>query len=99
MVLVSQDSIECGPACICAASCERRTFQQGLTVPITLKKATKGWEAEAAADIAAGQFVCLYVGEQLTTRQAAERLRGYDAVPGGANHALLVRLVHQLHQQ
>ncbi len=90
MVLVSQDDIECGSACNCAASCERRTFQQGLTVPITLKKATKGWEAEAAADIAAGQFVCLYVGE---------RLRGYDAVPGGANHALLVRLVHQLHQQ
>ena len=95
MGLNAQADIECGPACNCAASCERRTFQQGLTVPVILKKTTKGWAAETAADIAVGQFVCLYVGEQLTTREAAERLRGYDAVPGGANHALLVRLSHQ----
>lgn len=60
-----------------------------------LKRSAKGWTAEAGADVAAGQFVCLYVGEQLSTKQASQRLQHYDSVPGGANHALLVRLPSQ----
>ncbi len=82
---------ECGPACSCLPSCSRRTSQQGLSVPVRLRKGTKGWSAVAAANVARGQYVCLYVGEQIPRKVAMECLRGYDAVPGGANHALLVR--------
>mmetsp|Transcript_17053 Transcript_17053/g.50905 ORF Transcript_17053/g.50905 Transcript_17053/m.50905 type:complete len:202 (-) Transcript_17053:407-1012(-) len=85
-----QEDTECGPACSCTANCGRRTTQQGLSIPVRLKRSAKGWTAEAGADVAAGQFVCLYVGEQLSTKQASQRLQHYDSVPGGANHALLV---------
>lgn len=83
---------ECGPACDCLPECCNRERQQGLTIPVTLRLGEKGWAAYAGANLAAGQFVCLYVGDQLTSRAADARLAAYDAIPGGANHALLASL-------
>lgn len=59
---------------------------------MNLRLGEKGWAAYAGADLAAGQFVCLYVGDQLTNRAADTRLAAYDIIPGGANHALLASL-------
>jgi hypothetical protein len=81
---------ECGPGCSCSQQqgppC--RPSQTGLTVQLSLRDTPKGWAGFAGQAIARGTFVCNYLGEPVSTPQAASRLAEYDRQ--GAGHALLV---------
>ena len=57
--------LECGSACQCAADCGRRASQQGLAVPVQLRKGAKGWGVYAAEPVSKGAFVASYTGEHL----------------------------------
>ncbi|CAL5227750.1 g10768 [Coccomyxa viridis] len=83
---------ECGPACVCPASCRNRICQQGLKHRVELcKDKRKGWSARAAEPIKQGSFVCQYAGELLTSAVAAARLAEYDAQAADSpGHALMV---------
>ncbi|MEW5311223.1 MAG: hypothetical protein WDW38_002956 [Sanguina aurantia] len=73
-----------------------RVTQGGVRVAMAIVKSSrKGWSVLSQQAIPQGTFVCLYLGEYLTNKVAAERLRGYDALPAGAaGHALLVVREH-----
>lgn len=81
--------VECGSACSCSRACACRTTQQGLSVPVLLRKGAKGWSVHAAGAVARGKFIACYIGEYLNSREAERRLRWYD-VQQRADHALLV---------
>lgn len=49
---------------------------------------SKGWCVDAESDFAAGDFICEYLGEVITTMEALKRLAFYDE--NAIGHALLV---------
>eukprot|EP00191_Tetraselmis_sp_GSL018_P019941 CAMPEP_0177579252 /NCGR_PEP_ID=MMETSP0419_2-20121207/847_1 /TAXON_ID=582737 /ORGANISM="Tetraselmis sp., Strain GSL018" /LENGTH=191 /DNA_ID=CAMNT_0019067879 /DNA_START=1026 /DNA_END=1598 /DNA_ORIENTATION=- len=56
-----------------------------------IEKGAKGWMLVADAGVPAGEFVCEYAGELLTTIEAELRLAEYDRRPADRQgHALLV---------
>lgn len=53
----------------------------------------QGWSAYAGEDIRAGQCVCQYAGELVSSAEAKIRLQKYDVREHTVGHALLVRKV------
>lgn len=81
----SQDKLDSATA---ATGIPCRVTQQGVRHRMTLRHTAKGWSAFAAEGIQRGCFVCTYLGEPVTNKEAAARLHAYDAA--GEGHALLV---------
>ncbi|KAK1292038.1 Histone-lysine N-methyltransferase, H3 lysine-9 specific SUVH5 [Acorus calamus] len=65
---------ECGPSCGCPRSCRNRVSQSGVKVQLQVFNAgSRGWGVRSPNRIAAGAFVCEYVGEVITEREAGKR--------------------------
>uniref|UniRef100_A0A7S0RHE1 Histone-lysine N-methyltransferase n=1 Tax=Pyramimonas obovata TaxID=1411642 RepID=A0A7S0RHE1_9CHLO len=83
---------ECGEKCGCRGSCPSRVVQKGVSQAMFLKKVPgKGWGVFAGDLISAGQFVCEYAGEVLTTEEARRRQMIYDRRE--MNYLLVIREV------
>lgn len=65
---------ECGPSCKCSSSCRNRVSQHGIKFPLQIfKTETRGWGVRSRAYIPIGSFICEYVGEVLSHREAEKR--------------------------
>ncbi|KAG5280896.1 hypothetical protein AALO_G00065210 [Alosa alosa] len=69
---------ECNHACSCWRSCRNRVVQNGLRTRLQVFRTDQmGWGVRALQDIPEGSFVCEYVGEIITDKEA--NTRGNDA--------------------
>ncbi|KAL2092228.1 hypothetical protein ACEWY4_012026 [Coilia grayii] len=69
---------ECNHACSCWRSCRNRVVQNGLRTRLQVFRTEHmGWGVKALQDISAGAFVCEYVGEIITDKEA--NTRGNDS--------------------
>ncbi|XP_028967260.1 histone-lysine N-methyltransferase EHMT1 [Galendromus occidentalis] len=65
---------ECNRACSCYTNCENRVLQRGIQVHMELfKTQLTGWGVRALQEIPKGTFVCEYVGEIITDKEADQR--------------------------
>ncbi|XP_022652251.1 histone-lysine N-methyltransferase EHMT2-like isoform X2 [Varroa jacobsoni] len=65
---------ECNRACACFTTCQNRVLQNGIKVHLELfKTALTGWGVRALQEIPKGSFVCEYVGEVITDKEADQR--------------------------
>ena len=63
--------IECNKFCGCGSDCRNRVVQNGQKLKLgVVKTFEKGWGVIALEPIEAGQFVCEYVGEVITAKEA-----------------------------
>lgn len=72
---------ECNKLCKCGADCTNRVVQQGRKHSLTIFKTSngRGWGVRTDRVIAKGQFICEYVGEIITNKEAEARGLIYDA--------------------
>ncbi|XP_012671453.2 histone-lysine N-methyltransferase EHMT1a isoform X2 [Clupea harengus] len=69
---------ECNHACSCWRSCRNRVVQNGLRTRLQVFRTEQmGWGVKALQDIPEGSFVCEYVGEIITDKEA--NTRGNDS--------------------
>ncbi|WOG84748.1 hypothetical protein DCAR_0103932 [Daucus carota subsp. sativus] len=66
---------ECGPSCKCPPSCKNRVSQHGIKFQLEIfKTKSKGWGVRSRNYISSGSFICEYIGELLTDKEAEERI-------------------------
>ncbi|GIY10650.1 histone-lysine N-methyltransferase eggless [Caerostris darwini] len=64
---------ECNSKCKCGPSCGNRVIQNGIKVHLQVfNTAMKGWGVRCLHDLEEGTFVCVYVGEVKTEKEAEE---------------------------
>lgn len=72
--------LECGSTCGCSMDCPNRVAQKGVSVHLAvIRHSDKGWALHTREELPKGTFVCEYAGELLTTEEAQNRQREYDA--------------------
>lgn len=73
---------ECNSTCACDEACVNRVIQRGRQNELCLFKTPNGcgWGVRTEQIIRKGEFVCEYVGEIITTDEANERGKKYDAI-------------------
>ncbi|GAB2241044.1 hypothetical protein Droror1_Dr00017819 [Drosera rotundifolia] len=90
--------MECGMWCGCGGrECGRRVTRRGVAVRVRIEwDRRKGWGLVAGEALRAGQYVCEYAGELLTTEETRKRQQKYDelASTGRFSSALLVVREH-----
>ncbi|KAK9462573.1 uncharacterized protein V1516DRAFT_621082, partial [Lipomyces oligophaga] len=65
---------ECNSECPCGPDCGNRVVQRGRTVELQIfKTKKKGWGLRSPQFLGAGQFICCYYGEIITSDEAAMR--------------------------
>ncbi|GMR58313.1 hypothetical protein PMAYCL1PPCAC_28508, partial [Pristionchus mayeri] len=69
------DMYECGDACKCdKTKCMQRAVQLGRRIPLVVfMHPEKSWTVRAGCYITKGNFVCSYLGEMITAKEAAQR--------------------------
>lgn len=72
---------ECNKRCACGPECINRVVQKGRKHKLAIFRTDNGcgWGVKALENIKAGSFVVEYVGEVITSEQAEERGKKYDA--------------------
>ncbi|KAJ8099074.1 hypothetical protein POJ06DRAFT_255886 [Lipomyces tetrasporus] len=81
---------ECNALCSCDITCRNRVVQRGRTVRLDLfKTPQKGWGVKCPHPIAAGTFICTYVGELITSEEAKIRAHIYENIECGTTSYLL----------
>ncbi|XP_037041398.1 histone-lysine N-methyltransferase Su(var)3-9-like isoform X2 [Bradysia coprophila] len=72
---------ECNKLCKCGPECTNRVVQQGRKHSLTIFKTSngRGWGVRTDRVIAKGQYICEYVGEIITNKEAEARGHIYDA--------------------
>lgn len=72
---------ECNKLCKCGPDCTNRVVQQGRKHSLTIFKTSndRGWGVRTDRVIAKGQYICEYVGEIITNKEAEARGHIYDA--------------------
>ncbi|XP_017771450.1 PREDICTED: histone-lysine N-methyltransferase SUV39H2-like isoform X1 [Nicrophorus vespilloides] len=73
---------ECNKKCSCDSTCQNRVVQNGSEIPLAIFKTRNGcgWGVKTLANIKAGTFVCTYVGEVISAKEAERRDQIYGAV-------------------
>ncbi|XP_020540832.1 histone-lysine N-methyltransferase, H3 lysine-9 specific SUVH5 [Jatropha curcas] len=70
---------ECGNSCKCSDSCINRVSQLGIQFQLEVfKTKSKGWGVRSRSYIPSGSFVCEYVGEILSSKEAEQRVGSRD---------------------
>ncbi|EPY51100.1 histone H3 methyltransferase Clr4 [Schizosaccharomyces cryophilus OY26] len=70
---------ECNSFCCCPLSCPNRVVQRGRTLPLEIFKTKgKGWGVRSLRFIPSGTFITCYLGEVITSEEAAKRDKNYD---------------------
>merc|ERR1719481_2391125 len=72
---------ECNKRCQCDPECINRVVQKGRKHKLAIFRTDNGcgWGVKALENIKSGSFVVEYVGEVITSEQAEERGKKYDA--------------------
>jgi len=72
---------ECNKRCACGPDCVNRVVQKGRKHKLAIFRTDNGcgWGVKALENIKPGSFVVEYVGEVITSEQAEERGKKYDA--------------------
>lgn len=72
---------ECNKLCKCGPDCTNRVVQQGRKHSLTIFKTSngRGWGVRTDRVISKGQYICEYVGEIITNKEAEARGHIYDA--------------------
>ncbi|XP_023328199.1 histone-lysine N-methyltransferase SUV39H1-A [Eurytemora carolleeae] len=72
---------ECNKRCKCPSSCRNRVVQNGRKVKLGIFRTSNGcgWGVRTLENIKKGSFVVQYVGEVITSDEAEERGKKYDA--------------------
>jgi len=72
---------ECNKRCSCGPDCTNRVVQKGRRHKLAIYRTDNGcgWGVKALEKISAGSFVVEYVGEMITSEEAEERGKKYDA--------------------
>lgn len=72
---------ECNKQCKCGPECTNRVVQHGRKHSLTIFKTSngRGWGVRTDRVIAKGQYICEYVGEIITNKEAEARGHIYDA--------------------
>jgi len=72
---------ECNKRCSCGPDCINRVVQKGRKHKLAIFRTDNGcgWGVKALENIRPGSFVVEYVGEVITSEQAEERGKKYDA--------------------
>lgn len=72
---------ECNKRCKCGPECSNRVVQHGRKHSLTIFKTSngRGWGVRTDRVIAKGQYICEYVGEIITNKEAEARGHIYDA--------------------
>jgi len=72
---------ECNKRCACGPECINRVVQKGRKHKLAIFRTDNGcgWGVKALENIKSGSFVVEYVGEVITSEQAEERGKKYDA--------------------
>lgn len=72
---------ECNKICKCDQDCTNRVVQKGRKVKLCIYRTSNGcgWGVKALERIKKGSFVVEYVGEVITSEEAEERGKTYDA--------------------
>lgn len=73
--------VECNKYCKCGPDCLNRVVQRGRKNSLCIFKTKNGcgWGVRTLRVIAAGQFICEYVGEIITHEETERRGKIYDA--------------------
>ncbi|WBW75064.1 histone lysine H3-K9 methyltransferase Clr4 [Schizosaccharomyces osmophilus] len=70
---------ECNSFCSCPSCCPNRVAQRGRTLPLEIFKTKgKGWGVRSLRFIPSGRFITCYLGEVITSEEAAKRDKYYD---------------------
>ncbi|CAA22283.1 Histone-lysine N-methyltransferase, H3 lysine-9 specific [Schizosaccharomyces pombe] len=70
---------ECNSFCSCSMECPNRVVQRGRTLPLEIfKTKEKGWGVRSLRFAPAGTFITCYLGEVITSAEAAKRDKNYD---------------------
>jgi len=70
---------ECNRLCYCPENCPNRLVQHGPRFPLEIfKTQDKGWAVRSQVDIPKGMFVCEYIGQIITNKDANRRGISYD---------------------
>lgn len=65
---------ECGPSCRCPPSCHNRVSQHGIKFQLEIfKTKERGWGVRSLNFIPSGSFICEYLGEFLSEKEAEAR--------------------------
>ncbi|EXC02080.1 Histone-lysine N-methyltransferase, H3 lysine-9 specific SUVH6 [Morus notabilis] len=65
---------ECGPSCRCPPSCPNRVSQHGIKFQLEIfKTKDRGWGVRSLNFIPSGSFICEYLGEFLSDKEAEAR--------------------------
>merc|ERR1719341_2926 len=72
---------ECNKLCLCKKTCVNRVVQNGRKHKLAIYRTSNGcgWGVKALETIKTGSFVVEYVGEMITSEEAEERGKKYDA--------------------
>ncbi|XP_077283564.1 suppressor of variegation 3-9 [Arctopsyche grandis] len=72
---------ECNVQCRCSSECGNRVVQNGNSKRLCIFRTPngRGWGVKTLQRIPKGQFVCSYVGELITSKEADARGKIYDA--------------------
>lgn len=72
---------ECNSACRCASDCRNKTIQNKKSHKLCIFRTSngRGWGVKTHQRIAKRRFICLYVGELITSEEADERGKAYDS--------------------
>ncbi|XP_068159995.1 histone-lysine N-methyltransferase Su(var)3-9-like [Drosophila tropicalis] len=72
--------IECNSLCSCDSTCPNRVVQNGRRLELVLFKTSNGcgWGVRTVRALAKGEFVCEYIGEIITSKEADERGKLYE---------------------
>ena len=82
--------IECTDGCACPSTCSNRVVSRGIVLPLEVfASESRGFALRTVGAIHRGAFVCEYVGELLSTAEAAARRQRRDASVG--NYIMTVR--------
>ncbi|EEB09372.2 histone H3 methyltransferase Clr4 [Schizosaccharomyces japonicus yFS275] len=70
---------ECNDFCSCSMDCPNRVVQRGRVLPLEVfKTKDKGWGVRTIRTVKAGTFVTCYLGEVISSHEAAERDKNYE---------------------
>jgi len=72
---------ECNKKCGCGSACYNRVVQKGRKIKLCVYRTPNGcgWGVKTMENIKKGSFVVEYVGEVITSEEAEERGKKYDA--------------------
>ena len=73
---------ECNSMCVCSMDCPNRVIQRGRKNTLCLFKTSngRGWGVRTEKALRKGEYVSEYMGEIITSEEANERGKQYDAI-------------------